>query len=140
MFDEKLTLISQGKLIAYENDKVVLKPPCYNEQIFNIYNSYVHTGYSKNHEKPLEKLQTDFPSINEEDLLTLIDYFKMVDSYCELVCCAFAGIYQTVGVPETVEAQRDKQRIVNICLTRFPWLKSEYIENLLAGVCHMCNR
>lgn len=108
-------LISQGKLIAYQDDKVVLKPPCYDEQIFEIFNSYVHTGYSKNHEKPLEKLQTDFSSINEEDLLTLIDCFKTVVYYCECVCCAFAGIYQTVSIPESVEAQKDKQRVVKIC-------------------------
>ena len=138
--DEKFKWISEGRLMAYVDDNAVLEPPCYNEIIYDIYYSYRHTGYSKNKDTPLEKLTTDFPDISIEDLNMLIEYFKQVDDYCSNVCCAFAGIYQSVGIPKSEEAQKDVQYVVKACMKRYPWLKEEYIEGLLPGICHMCNR
>ena len=140
MFNEDLKLKSEKKLNAYENDKIVLNPPCHSEDIFEIFNSYINTGRSNNHEVYLEKIQNDFPYINEKEILVLLNYFKKLEDYCELVCFTFAEIYQTVPVPTSKNAQIDKQRVINICLTRYPWLKINYIENLLSGVCWLCNR
>ena len=138
--DEKFRLISKGRLMAYLDDSVVLEPPCYADKMYEIFDSYVHTGYSKNKETPVEKLKNDFPYIDQEDLLKLIDYLKMARDYCISVCCAFAGIYDSVGVPTSEEAQKDKELVIKACLKRYPWLKSNYVEGLLPGVCAMCNR
>lgn len=140
MINEEFRLISKGRLLAYLNDTVVLSPPCYGDCIYEIFDSYNHTGYSKNSEKPIEKLQNDFPHIDKEDLLRLIDYLKMAKDYCETVCCAFAGIYQSVPVPKSDEAQKDIQLVVRACLKRYPWIKPEYVEGMLPGICWLCNR
>lgn len=140
MSKEEFRLISKGKLQAYLDDTVVLEPPCYGECIYEIFDSYNHTGYSKNGEKPIEKLKNDFPHIENEDLLRLIDYLKMAQDYCETVCCAFAGSYPSVGVPKTDEAQKDIQLVVKACLKRYPWIKPDHIEGMLPGICWLCNR
>lgn len=140
MLDEKQKWISKGELLAYLDDNVVLEPPCYSNEIYMIFDSYNHTGYSRNGEKHIEKLKNDFPYIDERDLLRLIHYLEMAKDYCVRVCCAFAGIYQTVGIPVCDEAQDDKELVVKACQKRYPWIKSEYVEKLLPGVCHMCNR
>ena len=88
----------------------------------------------------MEKLHNDFSLISEEYLNLCINYFKEVDDYCENVCCDFAGIYQTVPIPTSIEGQRDKERVVKICLTRFLWIKREKILGKLSGVCCLCNR
>lgn len=128
MINEKYKALSKQRLQEYESDKVVIDPPCYNDEIYDIYeiyDSYRHIGCYINHEELMEKLHKNFPLISEEDLNLLINYFKEVDDYCINVCCAFAGIYQTVPIPTSIEGQRDKERVIKICLTRFPWIKQK---------------
>lgn len=110
--DEKYKWMNKGKLMAYVDDCAVLEPPCYDEIIYDIWYSYRHTGYSKNKETPIEKLTTDFPEIEMKDLNDLIKYFKGVELFCDNVCCPFAGIYDTVVIPATVDAQKDIQYVV----------------------------
>lgn len=138
--DEKSKWMNKGKLMAYVDDCVVLEPPCYNEMIFDIWYSYIHTGYSKNKETPIVKLTTDFPEIDMKDIKDLVQYFKEVKDFCVSVCCAFAGIYDTVVIPTTVDAQKDILYVVKACQKRYPWLKEEFIVKYLRGVTAMCNR
>lgn len=138
--DENFRWMNKGRLMAYVADYVVLESPCYKEKIYDIWYSYRHTGFSKNKETPIEKLTTDFPEIDMKDINDLIKYFKKVEDFCDLVCCSFAGIYNTCGIPKTEDAQRDVQFVVKACQNRYPWLKEEFIVGYLAGVTHMCNR
>lgn len=140
MINYEHSLIAKGKLIAYLDDRAVLEPPCFQNIIYEIFVSYNHTGYSKNRETPLEKLQGDFPYIPEKDLLKLIEYLEAAKDYCETVCCAFAGIYQSVSIPNTIEAQQDVQLVIKACLKRYPWIKPEFVEGMLPGICWLCNR
>ena len=133
-------ILATGKLLAYCDDKIIIEPPCHAESIFNMFYSFMHTGFSKNGETPLEKLQSEFPNIGENELMELIKYFKQVEYYCDLVCCAFAGIYPYVVIPKNDEAREDIERVVHACSQRYPWLKPEYIKDYLVGVTAMCNR
>ena len=140
MINKEYQLISKERLLAHLDDKVVLEPPCYKDEIYTIFYSYSHTGFEKSGENPIEKLKKDFPKIKEEDLEKLIVYFKEVTKYCQDVCCDFEGLYQTVIIPKTDEAKRNVQLVVEICTRRYPWLKKSYIENFLERVCWLSNR
>lgn len=133
-------LHGRERLKSYESNEEVIDPPCYKDNIYEIYDSYKHTGYRKSPETPFEKLHGDFPLISEDDLNLLIQYLKEADDYCENVCCEFAMIYDTLGIPKTAEAETDKNRVVKICMTRYPWMKEERITNMLSGICWLCNR
>ena len=128
MINKEYQLISKERLLAHLDDKVVLEPPCYKDEIYTIFYSYSHTGFEKSGEKPIEKLKKDFPKIKE------------VTEYCQDVCCDFEGLYQTVIIPKTDEAKRNVQLVVEICTRRYPWLKKSYIVNFLERVCWLANR
>lgn len=138
--DEKVKWLNKGRLMAYVDDNVVLEPPCYNEIISDIWSSYKHICYSKNNETIVKKMEIDYPDISKDDLNMLINYFKKVKDYINSLCCAFAGIYQTIGVPETEDAQKDVLRLIKACKKRYSWLDDEDIVSILPGICWACNR
>ena len=125
---------------AYCEDDLIIEPPCYADNMYDIFEAFIHTGFNMNKETPLEKLQDDFPYIANENLLKLIEYFKSAIEYCEGVCCVFATIYPYVVIPNTDKAHEDIKHVINACKKRYPWIKPEYISSLLVGVVAMCNR
>ena len=46
-------ILATGKLLAYCDDKIIIEPPCHAESIFNMFYSFMHTGFSKNGETTL---------------------------------------------------------------------------------------
>ena len=137
---EEEKILATGKLLAYCNDRIIIEPPCHAEIILDLF-SFNHTGNSRNGETPLEKLQNDFPNIEENELLDLIAYFKQVKDYCDLVCCAYAQKYPyPVCSKKTNEEQEDVGQVVKACRQRYPWLEQEYIESYLISVVYMCIR
>ncbi len=139
--NEEEKILATGKLLAYCNDRIIIEPPCHAEIIPDLFNSFNHTGHSRNGETPLEKLQNDFPNISENDLLDLIAYFKQVKDYCDLVCSAYAQKYPyPVCSKKTNEEQEDVGQVVRACRQRYPWLEQEYIEAYLISVVYMCIR
>lgn len=138
---EEKKILATGKLLAYCDDTITIEPPCYAEMIFDLFNSFWYTGYSRNGETPLEKLQNDFPNIGENELIDLIDYFKHVEDYCSRVCCAYAMKYPyPVVSKKNKEEREDFGRVVKACRKRYPWLKEEWIGSYLYGVVAMCIR
>ena len=91
--NEEEKILATGKLLAYCGDRIIIEPPCHAEKILDFFTSFNQTKYSRNGETPLEKLQNDFPNIGENELLDLIEYFKQVKHYLDLVCCAYAQKY-----------------------------------------------
>ena len=89
--NEEVKILATGKLLAYCDDSIIIEPPCHAEIILDLFNSFNQN--SRNGETQLEKLQNDFPNIGENELLDLIEYFKQVKNYCDLVCCAYAQKY-----------------------------------------------
>lgn len=140
MTQEEMKIFASGKLAAFCDDNAVIEPPCHADKIYNIFYSYMHTGFSRNKETPLEKLRNDFPDIADEELLELIGYFKQAKDYFENVCCAYASKYQYVGIIITDETKEDIERVITACTKRYPWIKPEFIKDFLHGVVAMCNR
>lgn len=138
MTQEEQKFYSRGRLSAYCDDNAVLEPPCHCEIIWKIFDSYNNSKYIQRN--PLEKWQEDFPFISNEDLVMLIDYFKIAIDYCENVCCTLAGIYNAPVLPETEQCKRDMESVVKACIKRYPWIKPKYIESLAYGVIAMCLR
>ena len=139
---EEKKIFADGQLHAYCNDEIILEPPSHAECIFELFDSFKHTGNSRSGETPLEKLHNDFLDIDENELVDLIAYFKQVDYYCSLVCCAYAMKYPYplhVG-NESTEEREDIDRVISACRQRYPWLTQEYIEMYLVGAVYMCIR
>lgn len=139
--NEEEKILATGKLLAYCEDRIIIEPPCHAEIILDIFTSFNQTEYSRNGETPLEKLQNDFPNIGENELLELIEYFKQVKHYLDLVCCAYAQKYPyPVCSKKSNEEQEDVEKVVKACRQRYPWLEQEYIESYLIGAVYMCIR
>jgi hypothetical protein len=139
--NEEVKILATGKLLAYCDDSITIEPPCHAEIILDLFNSFNHTGNSRNGETPLEKLQNDFPNIGETELLDLIEYFKQVKNYCDLVCCAYAQKHPyPVSSKKNDEEQEVFGQVVKACRQRYPWLEKEYIESNLISVVYMCIR
>lgn len=139
--NEENKILATGKLLAYCDDRIIIEPPCHAEIILDFFTSFNQTEYSRNGETPLEKLQNDFPNIGENELLDLIEYFKQVKDYLDLVCCAYAQKYPyPVCSKKSNEEQEDVEKVVKACRQRYPWLEQEYIESYLIGVVYMCIR
>lgn len=55
MTQEKRIIFAYGQLNAYCEDDVIIEPPCYKDNIYDIFDSYNHTGFSKNKETSLDR-------------------------------------------------------------------------------------
>ena len=134
--------LADEKLTAYCSDTIISEPPSHADCISGLFDSFTHTGFGKSRETHLEKLQNDFPNIDENELKDLIVYFKQVTDYCDSVCSAYASKYPypLVGSGNTQEERKDIGRVVKACRQKYPWLKQEYIEMHLKGVVAMCIR
>ncbi len=140
MTEEEQKIFSYGQLSAFCNDNAVIEPPCHKDNIVALFESYERTGYSKNWEKPIERLRKDFPLIPDNELEMLVEYFDKAVHYCETVCCSLAGIYPIIsGRPEGKEKE-DVKRAVTACKRRYPWMDNKYLEHVAWYTVRMCNR
>ena len=81
-----------------QNDKP-LAPPCCEEDILDLFNSYFHLWLPQcsNSDTFVDDIIKKYPSHCKTDIVRLKEYLSAANKYLMDICCTFAGIYQKYG-------------------------------------------
>ncbi len=126
------------KFADYRQDKEVLTPPFSVENMDQLYDCFDKRDRRK--EFFTKDARKQYLELSEYELKRIADYFgDTVSPFIGELCYCYAAIYGEKTISETAEGQRDKDEVIRVCQTKFPWISSDNVICTLKRVCYYAN-